>query len=283
MYAVAGVSGNTGRWVAETLLERGAPVRVIVRDAEKGAAWAARGAEVAVADLSDTAALAAALRGVEGLYTLVPPQLGAADPLAAGIEVGRRITAAAKEAGVHVVLLSSVGAQRETGTGPIEILHHTEAALREAGVPATFLRAGYFFENYGMVMQPITSDGVLPSFVAADVPTPTVTVRDIGRKGAELLLEGGQGVRVVELAGPRDITVNEIAAGFSRALGRPIQVVVQPLDAVIPTLAAMGVPTPWTKLYDGLYRGLAAGRVAWEGQPVRGTDDIDAGVRALLG
>lgn len=36
MYAVAGVTGNTGSVVADELLRRGKEVRVIVRNAEKG-------------------------------------------------------------------------------------------------------------------------------------------------------------------------------------------------------------------------------------------------------
>src|SRR5437016_5265158 len=72
MYVVAGVSGNTGKVVAETLLSQKKPVRVIVRDAAKGAAWKARGAEVAVAELDDVPALTKALAGAEGAYLLLP-------------------------------------------------------------------------------------------------------------------------------------------------------------------------------------------------------------------
>ena len=75
MFAITGITGHTGAVVAETLLAAGKPVRVIVRDAAKGAAWKARGAEVAVADLKDAAALAQAFRGVQGAYVLSPPDL----------------------------------------------------------------------------------------------------------------------------------------------------------------------------------------------------------------
>ena len=74
MFVIAGVTGNTGAVVADTLLPAKAPVRVIVRDAAKGAAWQAKGAEVAIADLADVPALTAALRGAQGAYLLVPPR-----------------------------------------------------------------------------------------------------------------------------------------------------------------------------------------------------------------
>ena len=47
MYAIAGVTGHVGSVAADTLLSQGKAVRVIVRDAAKGAPWKAKGAEVA--------------------------------------------------------------------------------------------------------------------------------------------------------------------------------------------------------------------------------------------
>jgi len=48
MFVIAGVTGNTGGVVAKTLLDEGQKVRVIVRSADKAAAYKARGAEVFV-------------------------------------------------------------------------------------------------------------------------------------------------------------------------------------------------------------------------------------------
>src|SRR5260221_13461433 len=72
-FVVAGVSGNTGKIVAESLLAQKRAVKVVVRDAAKGEPWKAKGAEVAVADLADAAALGRALEGAEGAYLLIPP------------------------------------------------------------------------------------------------------------------------------------------------------------------------------------------------------------------
>jgi NAD(P)H dehydrogenase (quinone) len=284
MYAVAGVSGNTGRVVAETLLERGAPVRVVVRDADKGAEWAARGAEVALADLADEAALTAALRGASGFYTLIPPQLGAADPVAAGGAVGQGIARAAEAAGVaHVVLLSSVGAQHAKGTGPIAALHRAEAALRAGAPGLTALRASYFLENWGAVLQVAATDGVLPSFIALGTEVPTVSVVDIGRVGAELLLEGPRGDRVVELAGPTDPTPAQVAEALSALLGRPVQAVASPPAAAEPAFESFGMARPFAALYRELYEGIASGLVAWEhGPDRRGAVGVAEGLSRLL-
>ena len=53
MILVAGVTGNTGSKVADLLLAKGEQIRVVVRDEAKGAAWKAKGAEVAVGSLAD--------------------------------------------------------------------------------------------------------------------------------------------------------------------------------------------------------------------------------------
>ena len=82
MFVVLGVTGHTGSVVAESLLARQQPVRVVVRSADKGAAWKTKGAEVAVASLEDVPAMTRALTGATGVYLLVPPNYGAAAWLA---------------------------------------------------------------------------------------------------------------------------------------------------------------------------------------------------------
>ena len=79
MFAITGVTGNVGGELARNLLAAKKPVRAVVRDARKGAEWAGFGCEVAVADIEDVAALAAAFEGMEGVFVMVPPNF---DPLA---------------------------------------------------------------------------------------------------------------------------------------------------------------------------------------------------------
>ncbi len=67
-----GVTGRTGAAAADALLRSGHPVRVVVRDPAKGQPWAGRGAEVAVADLTDLASMTQALRQAHGAYVVSP-------------------------------------------------------------------------------------------------------------------------------------------------------------------------------------------------------------------
>ena len=72
MYAIMGITGQIGGVVARTLLAARQPVRAVVRDADKGQAWADRGCEVALATIEDAASLTTAFRGAEGVFVLVP-------------------------------------------------------------------------------------------------------------------------------------------------------------------------------------------------------------------
>src|ERR1700733_6783717 len=100
MYVVAGVTGNTGKVIAETLLAQEKPVRALVRDEAKGAAWKKRGAEVVVAELDDAAALGRALAGATGAYLLLPAQYGSTDARVDGATRTRAIVRAIESSGV---------------------------------------------------------------------------------------------------------------------------------------------------------------------------------------
>jgi uncharacterized protein YbjT (DUF2867 family) len=163
MYAIAGVSGNTGKVVAEALLQRGKKIRALLRDPNKAETWRKRGAEIAIARMEDPAALTRALTGCEGAYFILPPDLKTTDFMSRA----RAIIASQKQAiitsGVrHVVYLSSIAAQHASGTGPVKALHLAEEELQSvSSARFTFLRAAYFMENHLTNLNPMRDQGVL--------------------------------------------------------------------------------------------------------------------------
>ena len=56
MYAITGITGRVGGIAARALLDAGKLVRAVVRDADKGAAWALQGCEVVLATATDDGA-----------------------------------------------------------------------------------------------------------------------------------------------------------------------------------------------------------------------------------
>ncbi|MGH9772689.1 MAG: NAD(P)H-binding protein, partial [Candidatus Acidiferrales bacterium] len=53
MYAIVGATGNTGKIIALTLLDRGQQVRVLGRNANRLASFTQKGAEPFIADATD--------------------------------------------------------------------------------------------------------------------------------------------------------------------------------------------------------------------------------------
>jgi uncharacterized protein YbjT (DUF2867 family) len=285
MYVVAGVSGNTGSVVANTLLSQGHAVRVLVRDAAKGEAWKAKGAEVAVADLhGDEAALARALTGAKGAYVLFPP-LMRDDFLAVNTRVAKTVAKALTSAKVpHAVLLSSVGAQHAAGTGPIVALHRAENELREAGIDATFVRAAYFMDNFATGLHPASTDGVLPSFGDPSHRFPMIATDDIGRTVARALLAPKKGQHVVNLSAPDPYSADDAAAALGRALGRPVKTVRVPDDRIAETLVGYGMPRGNADSVQEMVVAGSKGLLQFEpsGEAARGTIGIDAFATRLV-
>lgn len=270
MYAIAGVSGNTGSVVADELIRRGKKVRVIVRSADKGAPWKAKGAEVAVASIDNAEDLTRALTGVQGAYLLNPPDYAAQDMIGRARQMGDGFARAIKSSGVpHVVFLSSIGAQHDHGTGPIRGLHEIEKRLTPLGINVTILRPGYFMENWGSSLGPAAKDGVLPTFMPADHILPQIATRDIGIAAADALLSPPNGVRILELSGPEDYSPANIASEVGAVLGKDVKVAVGPLDAVVPTFKSFGASEHIGGLFREMYEGVVKGLVASDGKAER--------------
>ena len=285
MFAIAGVSGHTGAVVADTLLSKGQKVRVIVRSAEKGAAWQKKGAEVAVADLGDVAALTKALTGATGAYLLSPPNFAAADFLADRTALIGNMAKAITASGLkNLVFLSSVAAQHPAGTGPIVTAHRAEQAFGKLAPSVTFVRAAYFLENYGSVIPVAKAQGVLPNFGPVDVKFPQVCTKDIGEAVVQALLKPADGMRVVELAGKEDWSVQDVAAALSSLLGKPVQAVAAPVEAAKAGLMQNGVPESMATLYAEMYAGMGKGLIMFEkpGSLSRGATALVDALRPLV-
>lgn len=282
-FAIAGTTGHTGKVVADTLLARGKKVRVIVRDAGKGAAWKARGAEVAVADLGDASALTKALTDVEGVYLLNPPNVGAKHFREYQDGVSRALADAVGKSRVpHVVFLSSVGAQHAGGNGPIAGLHVTEKLFN--AIPTTvfsFVRAGYFLENIGATLPAARDGGVLPSFFPADLAFPMTNTTDIGRLAAQQLLEKPRATEIIALGTDRSYA--DLAKALGTLLKREVKVQEAPVSAVTPTFESFGFPHDLAALYQEMIEGVRSGHVRFGGERrVRDSEPLDKALAALL-
>ena len=87
MNVVFGANGRAGGETAKALLAAGAPVRVVLRRPEQAAAWLAKWARVAFADMEDVDAVNKALEGASAAFLLIPPPVSG-DPYRRTVVLG---------------------------------------------------------------------------------------------------------------------------------------------------------------------------------------------------
>lgn len=264
MYAVAGVSGRTGAATANALLKQGQKVRVIVRNEAQGEPWNHKHVEIAVADLSDPVSLSAALKGTAGAFLLLPPNPSAADYLADRAAFLEKMISGVKKSGIkNILFLSSIGAQHPAGTGPVVALHRAEKALSGLLPSVTFLRPGYFLENWGNSLLHAIDTGELTHFGTVHVKFPQVGTFDVGVAAANALVENFHGTRHLELGGKENWSVEDVAVALTSLLNQPIKPVGLPVESAKDVLIQTGMPAPMATLYAEMYQGLARGLLSF--------------------
>ena len=245
MYVVLGASGNTGHVVAKTLLARGQKVRAVGRNATHLQPLAAQGAEIFIADVTDASALTKAFQQVESAYVMIPPNPTSNDALSYAERVSDAIVSAAQKSGVrNIVALSSLGADKSTGTGPVVGLHNLEQKLNQINsANVLHLRPGYFMENTLGQAGAIRMMGSAIGPVRPDLKLQFIATRDIGAAAADALLRlTFRGKSTQELQGQRDLDYNEATAIIGKAIGKPnLGYVHAPDDQIRPAMVQMGM------------------------------------------
>ncbi|WP_412024098.1 NmrA family NAD(P)-binding protein [Burkholderia cepacia] len=284
MYAITGITGQVGGALARTLLASGQHVRAVARDADRAAPWAARNCDVALADMTDAAALTAAFSNTAGVFVLLPPCFdpspGFPETRAVIDAVGAALRAARPR---KVVCLSTIGAQA-TQVNLLSQLTMIEQVFADLPMPVAFLRPAWFLENAAWDVATARDDGVIRSFLQPlDKPVPMVATEDVGRAAAALLQDDWTGTRIVELEGPRRVSPNDLAAAFARVLGRTVHAEAIPRDtwAALFDAQRMRYPEPRMRMLDGFNEGwidFASARV----DILKGDIDTDAVLRTLV-
>ncbi len=220
MILLTGATGKTGGAVANELVNKGVPLRALVRDADKAAALQEAGVELVIGDAGDRTIVAEALDGVEKATLILPNSQEQQSMEMLFVDL-------AVEAGVkHLVKLSSFEAVPEA-TSPIPALHYeVEEHIRASGLDWTMIRPNFFMQNMLGGAHTIKTEGkfYLPM---GDGVTVMMDCRDIGAAIAETLVGSGHEGRSYELSGPELMTFHDVAEQLSAVLGKKIEYVDQ--------------------------------------------------------
>ena len=215
---ITGATGKVGAQVVTQLVNRGADVRVLVRDV--GRAKLPEGVSVAAGDMLDVDAMRKALDGVSTLFLLnavVPDEFTQA-LIALNL---------AREAKVkNVVYFSVIHSDVYVNVPHFAAKHAVERMIEHMGFDATILRPAYFINNDLSVKDVVLNHGVYPMPVGGK-GLAMVDVRDIGEVAAIELLRREQSATpppldTLDLVGPDSLTGQGIADTWTEVLGRPI-------------------------------------------------------------
>lgn len=251
MNLVVGSSGLLGGMIAHKLIDKGAKVRLLVRQPPR-----IGGAEAVTGDLKDRASLDAACRGVTAVITTAnAAQRGGADTIeSVDIAGNRSLIDAARQAGVRQFIFVSTAAADASSPVPIFAAKaKTEQHLRESGVPWTILAPLAFMDVwFGIILGSAFSAGKPVAVVAGGKTRHSfIAVDDVAEFATAAVDHPAAMNQRVVFGGPEGMSWSEIVAKTSTILGRPVPVQnVQP-GQPIPTL-----PPPLDQAIGFLIAGL---------------------------
>ncbi|KWV33649.1 NmrA family NAD(P)-binding protein [Micromonospora rifamycinica] len=244
MIVVTTPTGTIGRQVLARLVDRRAPVRVIVRDPSRLPAHLVREIDVVVGSHRDPAVVARAFTDAQAVFWLVPVDPRATGPTSAFVDFTRPACAALRHGTTvrRVVGISALGRGFSRPAGLATASLAMDDLIAGTGVAYRALTMPAFMENLFMHAGTIREQGVIYSPVTADLPLPTVATRDVAAVAARLLCDGAwTGQDAVPLLGPEDLTFDEIARILTGVLGRPVRYQRIPVERYTATLVGQGM------------------------------------------
>jgi uncharacterized protein YbjT (DUF2867 family) len=203
------------------------------------------GLEVVPLDHTRAETHAAAVAGVDAVYLASPGDFPSAPEKA--------LVDAARKAGVkRIVKLAALGVEQSDNP-----LRQVEEHIRASGIPFTFLHPTWFMQNFSTSMAGSIKAGTLAE-PAADKKTAFIDARDIAAVAVEALTRPGHEGKTHALTGGELLSRADVAALFSRELGRLVTYV--PVTDEQFRAAVKGFLTPsYLELMSALYAMVRAG------------------------
>lgn len=220
MILVTGATGNIGSELVRALARSGQPVRALTRSTPpRSPRPGTNEVEYVTGDLNDPDSMGSALAGARGLF-LLPGYPGMSATLAE-----------ARKAGVErVVLVSSSSIDGgEPGNAVTKYMMDSEQAVRDCGLPWTFLRSYGFMSNALQWIGQLQAGDVVRA-PWPDVPIAVIDPQDIAAVAAVALTSPGHAGRAYTLSGPEPLRPADRVTILGEVLGRPLTFEGQPDD-----------------------------------------------------
>ena len=229
MHLVVGATGTLGGMIARRLIDRGDPVRLLVRQGADASALVAAGADAATGDLKDRGSLERACAGIDVVVTTAnSAQRGGADtPQTVEIEGNRNLIDAARAAGVkQFVFVSAIGAAEDS---PVEFLRGkglAERHLRDSGMRWTIVAPNVFLDVWGgILVESAAAEGRPVTIVGNGQRRHSfVSMHDVAAFTAAMVGNPAAYDRYVPIGGPEAVSWRDIVDRFNRARGTSLEI-----------------------------------------------------------
>jgi NADH dehydrogenase len=238
MILVTGATGTVGQALLPRLLERGDDVRVLVRDPRR---LGRMRVEVRIAlgdltDLGDPRVTRQALRGVDTVIHLAASIRDQAAPVEElnGLATARLLRASEAVGIKRFTFFSAIGATEFQRTRFFRAKALAERAVRDSELSTTVFAPSIVYDRddpWVTIMRRLALLPILPVSGEGKARFEPIWAEDVAAC-VVADLEGGDGSRRHELAGPEQLNYDDIARLIARAAGRQRPVVHIPLGAV---------------------------------------------------
>jgi len=231
---ITGATGNIAGLLIPGLQASGASIRGLVRNPEKAVALKDAGIEVVEGDFANIEALDKAVDGVDTIVLITAPNPDAA------IQASNVLAAAKRAGSPRIVRISALKATAEGPTDNSRQHAKTDPEIQESGLPYTIIRPHFFMQNLFMSAETIGSDGVM-YWGMGEGHLGMVDVRDIADFTLKVITEEGHNGKMYTITGPTPISFHDAAKALSTALGKEVNYVAVPLEAVTESILSMGM------------------------------------------
>lgn len=241
--AVTAATGNIGRRVAQQISLQGAEAVLLGQNHDRLTQLNISNSTQSVTDMSNSEQMIEATKGVDALFLLVPPVLNTTSLEEWYVKVTDAGIAAVNANKIKkVVLISSLGASTNPNLGTVSYCGAMEIAFDRLSTNILALRPGYFMENFVQQVKSIRENGKFSFPFDGDHDIPFVSTDDIGDAAARYLLdETWTGHWKLNLMGPENITLKEVAAQLTTLTNKPIEYVQQSFDELKAQLKTLGI------------------------------------------
>jgi NAD(P)H dehydrogenase (quinone) len=259
MILVTTATGHLGSAIIDFLLQKNtfaSNIAALVRNANKATALVQKGISVRTGDYLDYDSLEGAFQGIDTLVFI------SSGSLHNRVEQHRNVVRAAKTAGVqHIIYTSVVKATNDMKFIAGIDHYHTEVAIKESGIPYTFMRNTFYADVLPAFLGNALQTGEW-YYAAGNAKANFATRQDMAEATANVALHPEQHVNAVyEITSGNAYTFQEIAQALNKATGKTVNYIPIPVESLKDGMKQAGLSDHDIALYASVAESISAGEL----------------------